>query len=205
MSKRLRRLTIVGVAVCAAAVGSSIALATGGGGNSTAASLNTQDPVANISALGSAPASLDRAAAGVVSRQNAITAATGIVGLGLPGQARTLPGTVDGKPVYVLPTDKGLFCAVTNDDSEVCSPAFTAQRPAFIGRMDDDGPGGAPPTFWGIAMDGVTQITATISGASVSIPVKHNLFEYHGSSATTVNDLSASSATFADGTSVQLP
>jgi hypothetical protein len=197
MSKYIRRWLIAGGVLGVAAVGSSIAFAT-----STGQSPGTQDPLANISALSSSSSGLDNASARVVRAQN--IRAAGIVGLGLATQARALPGTVDGKRVYVLPTDQGYLCVILEGDTEACSPALSAQKPAFIVGVDD-GPGGVAPTFFGIAMDGVTQVRATVGGTSVSSPVKQNLFVFHGSSVTTLDDLSTSSATFADGTSVQVP
>ncbi|MBA2517865.1 MAG: hypothetical protein H0V22_11250 [Solirubrobacterales bacterium] len=186
-------------------VGSTIAFArNNGNGSSAMVGGNLSDSIGAVANAASGEEVLDPVTVRMVRALNVRSRNQSMPGLRLTGEARVLPRTVDGKHVYVLPTDNGALCVLVEADTEVCGPPLSAARPASVTTLDSDGPGGAGATVIGVAMDGVTTISLTVNGAQIAVPVRENLFVFHGSSAMTLGDFSRPTASFADGRTVRL-
>lgn len=202
MSQRLKRSLIAASVVGVLTISSTIALAMSTRSRATTGG----DPFRNIGAAASAPSGehvLDPTTARMVGGLNARYGSRGMPGLRLTREARAMPGTVNGKRVYLIPTDQGALCTVVEGDSEMCAAPLSAAKPAFV-AVESDALGRGGPTVFGIAMDGVSRVSLMVGGARVSIPVRENLFVFHGSPATSLKSFSRPSATFSDGRTVQL-
>ena len=158
-------------------------------------------------------AALEQANADTQSR-NAPTSAGvhGQFALLLLDTARFL-GKVPGGAVYALTNTHGEFCAVDAIDaphggppgfSEECSPPLSRSQPITIDASRGGSPG-AGYTFHvaGVAMNGVTSVSFTVSGKAVTVPVKNNVFglNRHSSAASAQCPV----AHFADGSILNVP
>lgn len=170
------------------------------------ASQAPQDPFGRIGAAGHArtAAVLDPASAATVQMLNTRGQGTRVLGAQLAVEARLLPTRIGGKQLYLIPTEKGKLCALLEGGAEACTDPLTDERPAFLVAMDDDGPGGAGPTVFGVALDGVRTISVAAGGSRMVVPVSENTFTFVGDSALSVADVAPSSATFDDGRTVDL-
>ena len=95
-------------------------------------------------------------------------------------------GKIPGGSVYALTNTRGDFCRVDAIDAphggppgfdETCSPPLDRSQPI---QMEASNYGGATETavlhVGGVAMDGVTSVSFTVSGKAVTVPVKNNVF-----------------------------
>jgi hypothetical protein len=191
----LKRSSII-VAVCCT-------LAISGSAFAIAKADSTGSPLRNIDAAVQAPsgtAAIDSTTLAQLQRINARGHEPQLL-----SEARTLPTTVDGRHVYLVPANNGDLCLFVEGMTETCSAPLAEARPAQFVIVDPDGPGGAGPVAFGVAMDGVRSISFTVAGQSESVPVSGNVFVYRGTPTTSTDDFSAPTATFADGAAVRLP
>jgi hypothetical protein len=147
---------------------------------------------------------LDAASASTERMLNARGFLTATAGARLLSEARTVPVTVAGSRLYLVPTEKGKLCLFLEVYGETCSDPIGAANPALIVAEDRDGPGGAGPLVYGVAMDGVSSVTFELGGRRATVHVAQNTFVYRGDSAASAGTLLPVSASFADGSSTPL-
>ncbi|HEY2209740.1 MAG TPA: hypothetical protein VGH26_10685 [Gaiellaceae bacterium] len=89
--------------------------------------------------------------------------AVATAGGGLCSIAERLPGphTVKGKPTEIA-----------------CGTRLTQKRPTTLTSFLATGE--RPPFSWGIALDNVTAVSFTAGGQEVTVPLKDNVWAYHG-------------------------
>jgi hypothetical protein len=68
---------------------------------------------------------------------------------------------------------------VTGKPTEIaCNLRPTEKRPTAFATFY--GSGAWAPISWGFALDSVTAVSFTAGGRKVTVPVKHNVWAYHG-------------------------
>jgi len=164
-------------------------------------------PFSGIGAVTQAPFgenALDAKTASTLHALNDQDFGKGVLGAQLIAEARALPRMINGKRLYLIPTETGKLCAFLEGGTEACTEPLSEARPAAVIAMDDDGPGGVGAVVFGVAIDGVRTVSFTAAGARHVVPVKGNMFAFQGSPMMTAEGLSGQTATFDDGTTVRL-
>lgn len=202
MRQRFGRGLGIGVACAAVAVGiPTIALAI----RSTDAPSQPPSPVQAIGLVTSSQASgLDPATATTLRMLNERGLGAAVLGKRLLTEARTLPTTISGKRLYLVPTETGKLCLYLEGSVEAWFDPVSQANPALLVAEDRDGPGGVGPTVYGVAMDGVRTVTFTAGGDRHVVPVTGNVFVFRGDSETSAGSVMAISATLDDGTDLSL-
>ena len=198
MRQKLRLTLAIGVVGAALAVGIP-AVALGTGGMRTAA--QDTSPVPAVGPVTSSQATgVDPATETMLRTLNEQGVGAAVLGKRLLDGARTLSTTIDGKHLYLVPTETGKVCLDLEDSSEGWFDPVSQANPVLLAAEDDDGPGGVGPTVYGVAMDGVRSVTFTAGGDRHVVPVTQNVFVFHGDAKMSVESVTAISATFSDGT-----
>lgn len=158
------------------------------------------DPLRGISAAENAPV-------GAVGGSALAQLQTDRAWFGGDAAAQILSGaraiaSVNGHQTYLVPTSRGTFCLFVEQDGEACTLPLTPSSPVLFVASDPDGPGGAGPTVYGVALDGVSSITFTEAGVSRSVAVNHNEFEFDGASSADPAGYMNIVADFVDGHTV---
>ena len=194
MSKKLR-IGVVAVMCSGLAVGIS-AVAVGNSGAKTAAA-----PTSSIGPVSSSRAGgLDAVTRARIQALDSQGVGAALLGQRLIADARTLPTRVDGYQLYLVPTETGKLCLGLGNTLEEWFDPLSRTHPVLFAAMDDDGPGGIGATVYGVATDGVSNVTFSIDGAEETVPVTGNVFVFHAKSDANFDSLAAVSATFANGT-----
>ncbi len=202
MKPRFRRGFAIGAVCATVAVGiPAVALAIRGA-NAPSAPATANQPIGLVTSA--EKSAVDPRTAATLGMLNDRGHAAAAVGKRLVNDARTLPMTISGKRLYLVPTGKGKLCLFLEGSGETCSDRLSQANPALIVAEDDDGPGGVGPTVYGVAMDGVRSVTIAIGGERHVIPVTANAFVFRGDSAATAASLLAMSAARDDGTTLSL-
>lgn len=202
MRQRLGRRVAVGFACAAVAVGvPTVALAIRGAD----APSQPPSPVQTIGLVESSQASgLDPATAATLRMLNERGLGAAVLGKRLLAEARILPTTINGKRLYLVPTETGKLCLHLEGSGEAWFDPISQANPALLVAEDSDGPGGVGATVYGVAMDGVRSVTFTAGGNRHVVPVTGNVFVFHGDSETSAGLVDAISATLNDGTALSL-
>jgi RNA polymerase sigma factor (sigma-70 family) len=127
----------------------------------------------------------------------------------LSGQSRRLTGA--GPAVYVMPTAHGHLCmASASEHVLLCSDALSRRTPVMSVFASHGGPevwgqpDDQPVALAGIALDGVASVSFTVEGRRVTVPVRHNLYVWHGRYPRSA-DQPRQTVTFRDGHTVLYP
>lgn len=205
MRQNLNRWAAIGAACTALAVGGpALALAV----RDASSAPPSGSPFQGIGSVTPAPSGqgvVDSKTAATLRALNERGSGRSVLGSQLVGEARTLPTPINGKRLYLIPTETGMLCAFLEGGAEACTRPLSDERPALAIAMDDDGPGGVGPTVFGVAIDGVRTISFTAAGARQVAAVSGNVFAFEGGSMMSAAALSGLTATFDDGTTVRLP
>lgn len=198
MRQKLRLTSVVGVACAALAVGiPAVALGTGGANTPSQA----PSPVPGVGPVTSSQAGgLDPSTETRIRTLNEQGVGASVLGNRLLGGARTLSTTIDGKHLYLVPTERGKVCLDFENSSEGWFDPLSQTNPVLLAAEDDDGPGGVGPTVYGVAMDGVRSVTFSAGGDRLVVPATGNVLVFHGDSKMSVESVTAISVTFNDGT-----
>lgn len=94
----------------------------------------------------------------------------------LPDTARVLGTMPDGSKVYGLTDTKGELCLVGAIGS--CGPPLSKSQPITAGFGNASPTTGGELYASGVAIDGVTSVSFTVSGKEVTVPVKNNVWVY---------------------------
>jgi hypothetical protein len=105
------------------------------------------------------------------------------------GRVRFMRQLADGVRIYAVATAQGGLCSiaerlpgphtVTGKPTEMaCNMGLTQRRPTTLTSFY--GSGAWAPISWGFALDNVTAVSFTADGREVTVPVKHNVWAYHG-------------------------
>jgi len=172
--RRWRRVLVAAVAV-AALVGAGVAIAAGVGAfNGISAAQQTQTG-ADV---------LPPAVLAQVQQMNAQTAAENQAAssrfqfpLLLPDTARVLGTMPDGSKVYGLTDTHGNLCLI-GEAGDGCGPPLTHSHPITLGAANPSPTAGGTFVVQGVAMDGVTSVSFTVSGKAATVPVKDNVYIY---------------------------
>jgi hypothetical protein len=162
-------------------------------------------PLAGLTAVDHSATPADTLGAAVRSQLKNDEAPSGSaidqVGTRLSDSARLVGVLPSRQKVYALASSKGKLCVAVAGLAESCGPALSLAAPITFTIVDRDGPGGAPPTAYGVAIDKVASVSFRVAGVAVTVPVHDNFFAYQGSSLDTGSDFSAATVTFTDGSS----
>lgn len=172
--RRWRQVVVAAVAV-AALVGAGVAIAAGFGAfNGISAAQETQTG-ADV---------LPPAVLAQVEQMNAQTAEENQaassrfqIPLLLPDTARVLGTMPDGSKVYGLTDTHGNLCLI-GEAGDGCGPPLTHSQPITLGTANASPTAGGTFIAQGVALDGVTSISFTVSGKAVTVPVKDNVYIY---------------------------
>jgi hypothetical protein len=190
--KYTRLLLTLGLAVLVVAAASTIAAAT----STTAA-----NPFAAIAAANhprGAQDAVDAVTAASMKAEDAVHA-TPQIGSHLLAESRSVGSLPSGRRIYLVPTDKGGLCVAAARLVETCSAALSTASPATFTIVDADGVGGAGPVAYGVASDAVKSLSFSVAGRPVTVPVRGNLFVFHGRSSDGTGDFSPATVAFTDG------
>jgi len=143
---------------------------------------------------------LDAATVADIQTLNQRGVGAAVLGRRLVADARTLPTRVDGDQLYLVPTETGKVAFGLGNSLEEWVDPLSSTHPVLFAASDDDGPGGAGPTGYGVAIDGVSSVTLTIDGSQKTVPVAGNVFVFHGASDASFTSIAPVSANFANGT-----
>lgn len=194
-----RRLTAAAVLGGVAIAVPTLALALG----TPTGSPTEQSPLRGISAVATAQSGEHAIDPESLATLQALNARRGSDGRAMEDQliadARVMPTTVNGKRLYLIPTDRGGLCAFLEGGIETCGAPLSDTNPALIIAVDDDGPGGVGPMVFGLAQDGIASITIRVSGQQLSVPVDRNMFEFHAKSSARAAEVVGVVATRTDG------
>jgi hypothetical protein len=200
LKKSIVALGAVGVAIAAGVTVVAVAVGATGGSSQSATSPPGIGLVTSAQVGG-----LDAGTAATLRTENTVGLGSAVLGQRLLSRARTVPATINGLHLYLVPTDKGKLCVYLEASGESCTDALSSANPVHLIAEDRDGPGGAGPIVFGVAMDGVRSVTFTIGGQSQTVAVNGNSFEFQGTSDTDITSVLPISATLADGTVTPLP
>jgi hypothetical protein len=202
MRQMFGRGVAVGLAFAAVAVGiPTVALAIRGADGAS----QPRRPVQAIGPVSSSQAAgLDRVTATTLRMLNQRGIGAAILGKRSLTEARTLSTTVDGRRLYLVPTETGKVCLYLEGSVEAWFDPISPANPALLVAEDRDGPGGVGPTVYGVAMDGVRSVTFAAGGDRQVVPVIGNVFVFHGDPEVSADSVTAISATLNDGTDLSL-
>jgi hypothetical protein len=202
MRQRFGRGIVFGAALVAVAVGvPAVALAIQGPNTPQ----QPPTPIRGVGAVTSSqPSELDQRTASTLSMLNDRGLGAAALGKRLLAEARTLATTVNGRRLYLVPTEAGKLCTYLQDSGEACTEPLSRANPAQIVVEDRDGPGGAGPIVFGVTMDGVRSVTFAVAGQRHVVAASGNAFVFRGTSEMSAAEVLGVSATLDDGTVLSL-
>ncbi len=80
--------------------------------------------------------------------------------------------------VYVVTDTRGDLCTVFEGGDGSCGPPLSKSQPITFGTFNPSPTTGGTFIASGLAIDGVTAVSFTVSGKSVEVPVKNNVWVY---------------------------
>ena len=120
------------------------------------------------------------------------------IGGRLTGAARFIGTLPSGKPVYLIPTAKGRLCVLVAGLAESCGDPLTMRQPITFTTVFRHP--GDPTYAYGVARDGVTAVSFTVSpGRPVTVPVQRNFFVYESDRSSSPRGFADVRVTFSDG------
>ena len=125
--------------------------------------------------------------------------ATPQIGAHLLSESRSIGSLLSGRPIYLVPTDKGGLCVAVARIAETCSATLSDAAPATFTIVDVDGVGGAGPVAYGVATDRVRSLSFSVAGGPVTVRVHDNLFVFRGRPSDGTGDFSPATVVFTDG------
>ncbi len=80
--------------------------------------------------------------------------------------------------VYVVTNTRGDLCTLFERGGMSCGPPLSKSQPITFGTFNRSSTTGATFVASGLAIDGVTAVSFTVSGKAVTVPVKNNVWVY---------------------------
>ena len=80
--------------------------------------------------------------------------------------------------VYVVTNTRGDLCTVFEGGDGSCGPPLSKSQPITFGTFNPSSTTGGTFVASGLAIDGVTAVSFTVSGKAVEVPVKNNVWVY---------------------------
>jgi hypothetical protein len=80
--------------------------------------------------------------------------------------------------VYVITNTRGDLCTVFQGGSGSCAPALSKSHPITFLAFNPSSTVGGTFVASGLAIDGVSTVSFTVSGKAVEVPVKNNVWVY---------------------------
>lgn len=108
-----------------------------------------------------------------------------------------LVGTVNGRKVYVVPTQKAGLCVIVAGLAESCSSGLTRSEPVTMVTAWERP--GEPGYIYGVALDGVRTVSFSVGGERVDVPVHDNFYVYETEPLDSPPGPGPPTVTFADG------
>ncbi len=169
---RLRPVLVVAV-VTGALAGAGVAIAAGlGAFNGISAAQQTQVGVSVLDPA--ALATIKQNNATMIQYNKAHAADLPVLQL---DTARVLGRMPDGSPVYGLTDQHGDLCTL-GEVGGGCGPPLSRSHPITDGFFNASPTTGGKLVASGVAMDGVTAVSFTVSGQPVTVPVTNNIWTY---------------------------
>lgn len=118
----------------------------------------------------------------------------------LPDTARVLGKMPDGSLVYGLSDTNGELCTI-GEAGGGCGPPLSRSQPITASFANPSPTAGGELTGSGVAIDGVTSVSFSVAGKTVTVPVTNNTWTYQEQDSH-ADGASCFVAHFADGSTV---
>lgn len=146
---------------------------------------------------------VDQATAALVSANDSAWA-NAAIGTRQISESKAIHARLDGRRVYLIPTDRGALCVAVERLAQTCSGPLSADRPATFTIIDSDGAGNGRPVAFGVARDGVVAVAFSVAGRPETVAVRGNWFVFRGLRGETTADFSSGRVIYVDGSSAEI-